>query len=275
LIFVLAVFALLLGIESPRVLAGVMTIYYDNFAGDPLGSVPVTPSIGGNWLTSSASPGAIQVVTDPYFSTNGLQLGAYSSTVVMPFSTANQTLMAANGNVTFSFQYHGIASGGFTPYLDISGDTTTGNPAFLFRIMSQPTTPGSGLHEIYYLSPTSGLTDSGLAVAANSLQLLTVSADFATQTSQLSVGANSATLPLYTCPSMIEDARLSNYVIGSGGISYTDIDQVTATTDSSGAGGQDQPAGSPSPTPEPGVLILLLAAAAGPAAWWLWRRRGA
>ena len=269
--FVVVASAILLLLGSRCGLAGIVTIYSDNFAADPLGNVPVTPVIGEPWVTSTTSPGGIQVVADPYFSTNGLQLGSYRSTVVMPFSTADQASMATNENFTLSFQYHGIASNGFTPYLDISGnDTATGDPAFLFRIMSQPTTPSSGLHEIYYLSPTTGLTDTGLAVPANSLQLLTVSANFANDTSQISVGANTATEPLYMCPSMIQEASLSSYLIGSGGPSYSDIDQVTATTDSSAAG--TQPSGQ-TQTPEPGTLILLLAGAAGPAAWWLWRRR--
>ena len=252
----------LLFLGSRLALAGVTTIYSDNFAADPLGSVPVTPVVGQPWQTSATSPGGIKIVLDPYFSGNGLQLGPYRSTVVMPFSTAAQTVMAGNQNFTLSFQYHDVSSNSFTPYLDISGDdTTTGDPAFLFRIMSRPTTPASGLHEIYYLNKTTGLTDSGLAVPANSLQILTVAADFAGQTSQLSVGANTATLPLYMCPSMIQDVTLSSYMIGSGGPSYTDIGQITATTNGADPNVQDQAfrSGSPISTPEP-------SAAAHPAA---------
>ncbi len=216
------------------------TIYFDNFAADPLGSVPVATLIGQPWVRSTA---------------------------VMPFSSADQAVMTSNANITLSFQYHALASNGSTPYLDISGlDTLTGDPAFLYRIMSQPTAPSSGLHEVYYLNPASGLTDTGLAVPANSLQLLTVSANFASDTSQFSVGGNTATLPLYMCPSMIQEASLSSYMIGSGGISYSDIDNITATTSSPAAGPV-------TPTPEPGALALLLAAAGGAAVWWLRRRR--
>jgi hypothetical protein len=261
--------AAFLSLASPWALADVTTIFSDNFAADPVGSVPSTPLIGLPWQTSATTPGGIQVTADPYFATNCLQLGPYRSTVVMPFSTDNQAVMAGNANFTLSFQYHGVSSSGFTPFLDISGDdTTTGNPAFLFRIMSQPTAPGSGLHEVYYLNKTSGLTDSGLAVPADSLQVLTIAADFADQTSQLSVGANSATLPLYTCPSMIEDARLSSYMIGSGGLSFSNIGQITATTSSPASA---DPAAQ-TQAPEPSELVLLLAAAAT-TAWWLWRRR--
>jgi hypothetical protein len=263
--------AALLWIASPCALADVTTIFSDNFAADPVGSVPSTPVIGQPWQTSATTPSGIQVAADPYFSPNCLQLGPYRSTVVMPFSAADQAVMAGNANFTLSFQYHGVSSSGFTPFLDISGDdTTTGSPAFLYRIMSQATAPGSGLHEVYYLNKTSGLTDSGLAVPADSLQVLTIAADFAAQTSQLSVGANSATLPLYTCPSMIEDARLSSYMIGSGGLSFSNIGQITATTSSPASA---DPAGQ-TQAPEPSELILLLAAAA-PIGWWLWRRRKA
>ncbi len=264
---------LLLSLEARWARAQATTLYYDNFAADPLGSVPVTPVVGEPWVVLATSPNGIQVVADSYFFTSGLQLGPYRSTVVMPFSAVGQAAMASNANFTLSFQYHAISSDGFTPYLDISGlDTATGDPAFLYRIMPQPTAPSSGLHEIYYLNPSSGLTDTGLAVGADSLQLLSVSANFANDTSQLTVGANTATLPLYICPSMIQEASLSSYVIGSGGISYSDIDQVTATTTSPG----DPPASvSAFQTPEPGMLALLLAAASGPLAWWLWRRRSA
>ena len=250
---------------------GVITIYSDNFLANPLGSVPAAPLVGQPWQTSATTPGGIKVVLDLASSANALQLGPYRSTVVMAFSGTNQSLMAADQNVSFAFQYHGISSLGFTPFLDIRGDnTTTGNPAFLFRVMSQPTAPSSGLHEIYYLNPTTGLTDTGLSVPADSLQLLTVSTDFATSTSQLSVGSSAVTLPLYTCPSMIQDVSLSSYMIGSGGISYSNIDQVTATTNSPTTG--VQPGNSQVPTPEPGMLSLLAAALAGPAAWWLWRK---
>ena len=155
-LLVAVVGVLLLATASRPVRAQTTTIYFDNFAADPLGSVPVTPLIGQPWGISATSPGGIQVVTDPYFSTNGLQLGPYRSTVVMPFSSADQAVMAGNANITLSFQYHAIASNGSTPYLDISGlDTLTGDPAFLYRIMSQPTAPSSGLHEVYYLNPRS------------------------------------------------------------------------------------------------------------------------
>ena len=264
--------AILFGFLLQRAPAGIMTIYSDNFAADPLGSVPVTPQVGQPWQTLATTPGGIQVVSDPLFATNGLELGPYRSTITMPFVAADQSTMAANGNLTLSFQYDGISSQGFTPFLDISGNnTTSGLPAFLYRIMAQPTAPGSGLHEIYYLNSTSGLTDTGLAVPSDSLQSLTISADFGTGTSQLSVGSSSATLPLYTCPSMIQDASLSSYMIGSGGASATNLDDIAATTGDADSAQVAHPSGQ-FPAPEPAAVLLLLAAMAGPAAWWLWRR---
>ena len=267
--------AILVGLLPQWAPAGIMTIYSDNFSADTLGSVPVIPQVGQPWQTSATTPGGIQVVSDPLFATNGLELGSYRSTIVMPFAAADQATMAANGNLTLSFQYDGISSQGFTPFLDISGiNTSTGMPAFLYRIMSQQTAPGSGLHEIYYLSPSSGLTDTGLAIASDSLQTLSISANFAGQTSQLSVGSNTATLPLYTCPSMIQEASLSSYMIGSGGVSATNLDDIAATTsdaDPASPALTTQPSNQ-LPTPEPAALVLLLAALAGPAAWSMWRR---
>ena len=112
----LAVLALVFLLSGPQCgLAQITTIYSDNFAADPLGSVPVTPVIGQPWETSATSPGGIQIVLDPLSSSNGLQLGPYRSTVVMPFSTANQATIAANQNFTLGFQYNSIPSGGFTP----------------------------------------------------------------------------------------------------------------------------------------------------------------
>jgi len=102
-------------------LAGIITIYSDNFADDAVGSVPVTPVVGAPWQTSATTRGGIQVILDPLLAGNAMQLDPYHSTVVMPFSAASQSAMATNGDFSLSFDYHGVSSGTFTPYLDISG----------------------------------------------------------------------------------------------------------------------------------------------------------
>ena len=112
----------------------------------------------------------------------------------MPVSATMQSLVNTNENLNLTLQYKSIAYNGYTPMFDIAAVGNSGLPAYFFRIMPQAN-PGSNLHEIYYLDPTSGLLDSGLSVASGGVETLTIAADFANGTSTLTVGSAFVSFP--------------------------------------------------------------------------------
>ncbi|MGD0899502.1 MAG: hypothetical protein ABR915_16845 [Thermoguttaceae bacterium] len=252
--------------------SGPTALFWDDFEAESVGSIPGTPAIGLPWQVSEAVSNGVGVVADPFGSSGKvLQLGLDYNTVVAPLTTTDQSLIAANGNVTLSFQYHGEASANCVSMLDAAGYGPSGSPAFLVRVMPQPVMPTSPLHEVYYLNPTSGLTDSGLAVSSSSWQSLTLQVDLTKRNLQLSVNGATENLPLFTCPNEIVSANFSSYAMGGGAVLGSGLlDNVLMTTDASAL---TTPSGQ---TPEPATFSLILAAGlfcVSMGAWTSWKRR--
>ena len=273
------------GIGAPT-RADVTTIFADNFQADTIGGLPGSPVIGLPWQLSESASGGLSIVSDSLLGGNALGFGLYGNTAAMPVSPTMQSLVNTNENLNLTLQYKSIAYNGYTPMFDVAAVGSSGLPAYFFRIMPQAN-PGSNLHEIYYLDPTSGLLDSGLSVAAGGTQTLTIAADFANGTSTLTVSGSSATLPLFLCPSAIGEVQMSSQMIGSGLPSQTlgngypvDIDNVDLSTQSADPGVLP-PGGAPQSepssfggVPEPAVLALLAAFGLAIASLWVFRKNG-
>ena len=184
-----------------------------------------------------------------------------------------QSLINASGNLNLTFQYDSVAYNGYTPMFDIAAVGNSGLPAYFFRIMPQANS-GSNLHEIYYLNPHLRPADTGLGLAAGGTQTLSIAADFANGMSTLSVGGSAATLPLFLCPSAIDEVQMSSLMIGSGLPSQTlgngyavDIGNVNLSTQNS-----DPAVLSFGGVPEPAVLALLAAFGLVLLSFWVFRR---
>jgi hypothetical protein len=242
--------------------AGLTIITSDTFQEDAVGSLPSVPVVGLPWQLSQSVSGGLSIVSDPLLGGNALGFGLYQNTAAMPISPAMQALINTNENLKLTFQYDSIAYNGYTPLFDIEAVGNNGLPAYLFRIMPQ-SLPGTNQHEIYYLNPTAGLLDTGLSVASGGTQTLTISVGFLAQSSTLTVGSSSMTLPLFSCPSEIVEAQMSSTMMGSGLPSLTlgsgypvDVNNVTLSTHA----------------PEPAVLTLLAVGAVALVLRWAFGR---
>lgn len=235
-----ALFAALAGVAQARL----TTIYYDDFEAQTIGGLPGTPPVGLPWQTTAATTGTLGVVADPTrASTKVLQLGQYYNIATAPFSAAGETTIAGNQNMALNFMFCGAPdTNGYTPMFTAEADGSGGQPALLIRVMPQPNAgTGSGnFHEVYYLSPSGGLLDSGLSMPGGSWQNFSISANLAAHDFSLSIGSSSTTLPMYAVPSTIYDAQFSSYVLASGlppiGKSFTLgsglLDNVSVTSQS-------------------------------------------
>lgn len=228
----LLLFMLLWAAMATRTQADPVTLLSDDFESVAVGSNPGTPPLGLPWQIVKATPDSVAVIADPFAPSNKVvQLGGSWSTAVSPFSPASQSVIAANKRAVLSFDYRSISDKTFVPQLDFGlFDNNTGQPAFLVRVVPDASTGSSTLHDLYYLDPVKGLADTGLKLPSDALQNVRVSIDLGKGTYQLDAGGGSATLPLFTCPSTVQDAQFSNYVLGSGAAGRTNIDNVSVTS---------------------------------------------
>ncbi len=244
--------ALVLALQLAAPACGaIVTVFSDNFAADSVGSSPGTPVIGMPWVIGEPVSTGVDVRVDPTGTYgNVLEFGLDYDTAQAPVSSASQAVIGSNENALLSFTYHGLAgSGGYVSTFDAAMYGPNGSPVSMIRIMSQPISPTSSLHEIYYLSPTSGLVDSGLSVSSTNWQTLSLAVDLVHQTAQLKVGSTVDTLPLFTCPSTIGSAQFGSYAMGSGVLGSGMIDNVTISSSSAtSANGK---------VPEPMSLVVL------------------
>jgi hypothetical protein len=260
----------LVACASSIVRGATITVFSDNFQTDSVGASPGTPSIGLPWqVTQPVANGAI-IMADPWTTGNHmLQFGPDYDTALAPLTAAGQAAVAINGNATLNFSFHGSISSGWVSSFDAGIYAPNGSIATLIRIEPQTTGGTANIHSIYYLSPSSGLIDSGLTIAGDSWQNVSLTANVAGDSAQLTVGSNTETLPLYTCPSMLADAEFTSYAMGGGGsiLGSGAIENVTVT--SQGIAAYDE-----STAPEPGTMVLLIAGACtGGLVWFLKRRR--
>ena len=256
------------------------TVFWDDLEAQTVGGNPGTPVAGMPWVISKPVSDGLGVVIDPA-GTSGkvLQFGRYYNTAQAPLAAAAQTLTGLNGNATLSFSYHGLAgTGGYVSSFDADVYGPGGTIASGIRITAQPISPASKLHEIYYLSPAGGMVDSGMSVPSDSWQALSLKVDLSGHSALLTVGSNSETVPLYTCPSMICSAQFGSYAMGSGMgalLGSGMIDNVAITTNANGS--SSEPLGDASAAPEPTTLSLMIVAglvgAAACAAKAVWPRR--
>ena len=231
--------ALVIGALGGTAEAGPVTIFWDDFESYALGSNPNSPPIGEPWQVSEVVPDGIDVALDMADPNNNvLWFGPYRNTAVAPFSAVDRQRIALAQNLTVSFDYYGISSGGYSNYFDVGGyDGLSGDPAFLIRIAPQENAAGSGLHNVQYLDPAGGLVDSGVDVATDHTQSVTIAADFASETYELDVEGSSATLPMFRCPSDTHDVRFANYGVAMGSGSLDNL-SVTVMEPEAGADAQ-------------------------------------
>ena len=258
---------LLVVCAGPPVRGGVITVFSDNFQAQTLGASPGSPVVGMPWqVTAPVATGAI-VAADPWTTGNRmLQFGLDYNTATAPLTAAGQTAVASNGNATLNFAFHGSISNGWVSSFDAGLYAPDGSIAALIRIQPQTTGGTANIHSIYYLSPTSGLTNSGLTIAGDSWQNVSLAANLAGNSAQLTVGSNTESLPLYTCPSMLASAEFASYAMGSGGILGSGaIENVTITSQGIAPFG-DQ-------APEPGTIVLLLVGVCLGGVAWMWKHR--
>ena len=226
--------------------AGQVTIFLDDFEDDVTGGNPNPPPIGEPWHISEVVGSGINVeagVSDPL--NNVLRFGPYRNMAVAPFSPIDVQRLRTLQNATVSFDYYGLSSSEYGHFFDIGGfDGISDNPAFMIRIDPQKIL---GFHDLYYLDPGGGLVDSGLDVAANTIQSISISIDFAADNYQLDVEGNStALLPLLACPSDIHGIQFSNYGVAMGSGSIDNL-SVTLTA----------PENPEVLNPEPAAIVLL------------------
>lgn len=228
----IAMVAVLLVWPVTKAHGGITTLFWDDFEAQTVGTDPGMPRFGQPWGVSKVALDGLQVAIDPRAPAGAnqvLQFGSYRNTARLSFSSENQDLVRTNKNLTLKFQYYGYSLGGYVSTFDVSAlDNNSGVPAFLVRIMPQPSLGSNVLHDVYYLDPGGGLLDSGLNIASDSYQNMTIISDFVSRTCQLDIDGNVATLPLFVCPSMIGGAQFSSYLLGTG--AAININDVTATT---------------------------------------------
>jgi len=231
---------------------GQVTIFSDNFEGYSTGSNPGTPTVGLPWQVSEIAPEGIGIDDDPSGQGNALWLNSYRNEVVAPFSAGDQLLISQEKNLGVSFTYWGAGMNGYSHYFDVSSlDPASGDPAFFIRFSPQENAGFAGLHDVQYLDPVQGLIDSGLDIATETAQSVSITADFNDETYLLDIGGSSKTLPMFVCPSSVQDVRFANYGVAMGSGSLDDV-HVSV-------GEEVQASASVAPIPEPSSLLLLLA----------------
>ncbi len=182
---------------SPPARGGVITVFSDNFQADTPGANPGAPIIGLPWqVTEPVSNGAI-VLADPWTAGNQmLQFGPDYDTATAPLTTAAQVAVGSNGNATLNFAFHGSSlSNAWVSSFDAGLYAPDGSIATLIRIEPQTTGGTANIHSIYYLSPSSGLVNSGLTIAGDSWQNVSLTANLAGNSASSRSGATQKACP--------------------------------------------------------------------------------
>ncbi len=201
---------------------GQITVFQDDFEGQPLGSDPDLPPVGEPWQVSEFDPWGVSIAPDRLAPSNSvLFFRDYRNIVLAPFAPEDRERITLSQNFAVSFDYTGFPPAGYGHFFDVSAPASAGSdPAFLIRFASQPNADSPWLHDVQYLDPIDGLIDTGLDVIGGTMQPISITADLAAETFQLDVGGESTTLPLFACPNEIMGVEFANYNIamGSGSI---------------------------------------------------------